>query len=46
MYKNLVKNENAIRDINSLEFVCNYNDGAYLEIKSSKKEIFKVEFMN
>ena len=46
MYKELKKNKNSIREINPIKFICNYNDGAYLEIQSTLKSKFKVEFSN
>ena len=46
MYKNLVKNENTIKEVNPIKFICNYNEGAYLEIQSSLDKRFKVDFIN
>ena len=46
MYKELKKNKNTVREINPVKFICNYNDGAYLEIQSALKRKFKVEFSN
>jgi autotransporter strand-loop-strand O-heptosyltransferase len=46
MYKNLIKNENTIKEINPIKFICNYNEGAYLEIQSSIEKRFKVDFIN
>jgi autotransporter strand-loop-strand O-heptosyltransferase len=46
MYKSLKKNPNPIKEINPVKFICNYNDGAYLEIQSSLDAKFKVEFSN
>ena len=46
MYEGLRKNESAIKEINPFKFICNYNEGAYLEIKSSVEKKFKVEFAN
>lgn len=46
MYKGLRKNYNSIREINPNKFICNYNDGAYLEVQSTLDSKFHVEFMD
>jgi autotransporter strand-loop-strand O-heptosyltransferase len=46
MYEGLRKNENPIKDKAPVKFICNYNEGAYLEIQSSIEGKFKVEFSN
>jgi autotransporter strand-loop-strand O-heptosyltransferase len=46
MYKGLIKNKNIVKDINPVKFIFNYNNGAYLEIKSTLDKTFKVEFIN
>ena len=46
MYEGLKKNTNPIKEINPIKFICNYNDGAYLEVQSSLDAKFKVEFSN
>ena len=45
MYKGLKKNQNIIREVNPTKFICNYNDGAYLEVQSKIDGQFHVEFM-
>lgn len=46
MYNGLRKNTNSIKEVNPNKFICNYNDGAYLEVQSSIENKFKVEFTN
>lgn len=46
MYNGLRKNENPIKEINPVKFICNYNEGAYLEVQSALEKRFKVEFAN
>lgn len=47
MYEGLKKNPDIIKNnINLVKFICNYNEGAYLEIKSSVEKKFRVEFLN
>jgi len=46
MYEGLIKNTNTIKEINPIKFICNYNDGAYLEVQSVLDKKFKVEFSN
>ena len=46
MYNGLRKNTNSIKEVNPNRFICNYNDGAYLEVQSSIENKFKVEFTN
>ena len=46
MYNKLRKNPNPIKDINPVKFICNYNEGAYLEVQSTLDNKFKVEFTN
>ena len=46
MYEGLRKNETPIKDKAPVKFICNYNEGAYLEILSSIEGKFKVEFSN
>jgi autotransporter strand-loop-strand O-heptosyltransferase len=44
MYKGLIKNTNIVNEIAPFKFICNYNDGAYLEVKSSTNDKFRVDF--
>ena len=44
MYKGLIKNTNIVNEIAPFKFICNYNDGAYLEVKSSTDDKFRVDF--
>ena len=46
MYKGLKKNPSPIKGAAPVKFICNYNEGAYLEIRSSIEGKFKVEFSN
>lgn len=46
MYNELRKNPNPIKDVNPVKFICNYNEGAYLEVQSTLERKFKVEFTN
>lgn len=46
MYEGLIKNKNLINEINPVKFICNYNEGAYLEVQSTLDKKFKVEFSN
>ena len=46
MYKGLKRNQNPIKGASPVKFICNYNEGAYLEILSSIEGKFKVEFSN
>jgi autotransporter strand-loop-strand O-heptosyltransferase len=46
IYNNLTKNKNIIRKIRDTEVFCNFNDGAYVEVRSSNKKRLKVEIYN
>jgi len=46
MYKSLRKNPSPIKETSPFKFICNYNDGAYLEVNSALDVKFKVEFSN
>ena len=46
IYDDIIKNDDIIRKDKAIKIVNNFNDGAYIEILSSIKEIFKVQFLD
>jgi autotransporter strand-loop-strand O-heptosyltransferase len=43
MYKNIIKNKKIIREYKEVQITNNFNDGAYIEVNSSKEKRFLVE---
>jgi autotransporter strand-loop-strand O-heptosyltransferase len=46
MYTDLIKNKNITREVKEVRITNNYNDGAYVEVNSSKEKKFRVEILN
>lgn len=46
MYREIKKNKNIIRHVGDLEVICNFNDGAYIEARSSNKKSLRAEIFD
>lgn len=46
MYSDLIKNRNIVREYKEVKITNNYNDGAYVEVSTSKDKKFRVEILD
>ena len=46
MYRDLTKNRNIVREYKEVKITNNYNDGAYVEVSTSKDKKFRVEILD
>jgi len=46
MYRDITKNDKITRKVSDLEVICNFNQGAYVEVRSSLSKKLKVEIFD